>query len=127
MSGGTGSDGKSLEDMFYQKEMELSKTAFTRQFTYGVVYAWVRLREQVSICPRAQCPIKTLTHSFVRKFATSLGSPNVSPRTRRTGSGITSASFDPAHGPVTRTGPPGVVARFQISNQPCHASHYHEL
>lgn len=49
MSGGTGSDGKSLEDMFYQKEMEISKLAFTRQFTHGIVYAWVRLREQVSI------------------------------------------------------------------------------
>ncbi|KAI9810628.1 MAG: H(+)-transporting V0 sector ATPase subunit d [Thelocarpon impressellum] len=46
MSGGSGGDGKSLEDMFYQKEMELSKAAFTRQFTYAIVYAWVRLREQ---------------------------------------------------------------------------------
>lgn len=47
MSGGTGSDGKSLEDMFYQKEMEISKLAFTRQFTHAVIYAWVKLREQV--------------------------------------------------------------------------------
>ena len=47
MSGGTGSDGKSLEDMFYQKEMEISKAAFTRQFTHAVIYAWVKLREQV--------------------------------------------------------------------------------
>ncbi|KAI4169781.1 MAG: hypothetical protein LQ343_005430 [Gyalolechia ehrenbergii] len=46
MSGGTGSDGKSLEDMFYQKEMEISKLAFTRQFTHAVIYAWVKLREQ---------------------------------------------------------------------------------
>jgi len=46
MSGGAGSDGKSLEDMFYQKEMEISKGAFTRQFTYSIVYAWVKLREQ---------------------------------------------------------------------------------
>ncbi|EAS32483.1 V-type proton ATPase subunit D [Coccidioides immitis RS] len=46
MGGGTGSDGKSLEDMFYQKEMELSKLAFTRQFTPAVIYAWVKLREQ---------------------------------------------------------------------------------
>ncbi|KAI9674099.1 MAG: H(+)-transporting V0 sector ATPase subunit d [Caeruleum heppii] len=46
MSGGSGGDGKSLEDLFYQKEMELSKLAFTRQFTYAVVYAWVKLREQ---------------------------------------------------------------------------------
>ena len=51
MSGGSGSDGKSLEDMFYQKEMEISKTAFTRQFTHGVIYAWVKLREQVNLLP----------------------------------------------------------------------------
>jgi V-type H+-transporting ATPase subunit d len=47
MSGGTGSDGKSLEDMFYHKEMEISKNAFTRQFSYAIVYASVKLREQV--------------------------------------------------------------------------------
>jgi V-type H+-transporting ATPase subunit d len=49
MSGGTGGDSKSLEDLFYQKEMEISKGAFTRQFTYAIVYAWVKLREQVSL------------------------------------------------------------------------------
>ncbi|KAE8159474.1 V0 complex, c/d subunit of ATPase [Aspergillus tamarii] len=43
---GGGSDGKSLEDMFYQKEMEMSKVVFTRQFTPAVVYAWMRLKEQ---------------------------------------------------------------------------------
>ena len=48
MGGGSGAEGKSLEDMFYQKEMEISKGAFTRQFTFAVVYAWVKLREQVS-------------------------------------------------------------------------------
>ncbi|KAI9889440.1 MAG: H(+)-transporting V0 sector ATPase subunit d [Vezdaea aestivalis] len=46
MEGGIGGDGKSLEDLFYQKEMEISKNAFTRQFTYAIVYAWVKLREQ---------------------------------------------------------------------------------
>lgn len=46
MSGGVGGDGKSLEDMFYQKEMEISKGAFTRQFSYAMVYAWVKLKEQ---------------------------------------------------------------------------------
>lgn len=65
MSGGGGSDGKSLEDMFYQKEMEIAKTAFTRQFTHAVIFSvcshrstsylsicadnvskWVKLREQ---------------------------------------------------------------------------------
>jgi V-type H+-transporting ATPase subunit d len=49
MSGGTGGDGKSLEDLFYQKEMEISKGAFTRQFTFAIVYAWVKLREQVCV------------------------------------------------------------------------------
>ena len=47
MAGGAGSESKSLEDLFYQKEMEISKLAFTRQFTHAVVYAWVKLREQV--------------------------------------------------------------------------------
>jgi len=46
MAGGEGGDGKSLEDFFYAKEMEISKLAFTRQFTHAVVYAWVKLREQ---------------------------------------------------------------------------------
>ena len=47
-SGGIGGDeGKSLEDLFYQKEMEISKLAFTFQFTHAIVYAWLRLREQV--------------------------------------------------------------------------------
>ncbi|KAF2753556.1 vacuolar ATP synthase subunit D1 [Pseudovirgaria hyperparasitica] len=46
MSGGGGDSHKSLEDLFYQKEMEISKLAFTRQFTHAVVYAWVKLREQ---------------------------------------------------------------------------------
>ncbi|KFY23698.1 hypothetical protein V493_05680 [Pseudogymnoascus sp. VKM F-4281 (FW-2241)] len=46
MSGGAGGDTKNLEDLFYQKEMEISKNAFTRQFTYSIVYAWIKLREQ---------------------------------------------------------------------------------
>jgi V-type H+-transporting ATPase subunit d len=46
-AGGSGGDQKSLEDMFYLKEMELSKLVFTRQFTHAVLYAWVKLREQV--------------------------------------------------------------------------------
>jgi len=55
MSGGAGDEGKSLEDLFYEKEMELSKLAFTRQFTYSIVYAWVKLREQVSHCESRGC------------------------------------------------------------------------
>ncbi|MCJ1330710.1 H(+)-transporting V0 sector ATPase subunit d [Thelotrema lepadinum] len=46
MAGGSGHEGRSLEDMFYQKEMEISKLAFTRQFTHAVIYAWVKLKEQ---------------------------------------------------------------------------------
>ncbi|KAJ4680823.1 H(+)-transporting V0 sector ATPase subunit d [Exophiala dermatitidis] len=46
MTGGMGTESKSLEDLFYQKEMELSKMVFTRQFTHAVIYAWVKLREQ---------------------------------------------------------------------------------
>jgi len=47
-SGGLGGEeGKSLEDLFYQKEMDLSKLAFTRQFTHALVYSWLKLREQV--------------------------------------------------------------------------------
>jgi V-type H+-transporting ATPase subunit d len=46
LGGGSGNESRSLEDLFYQKEMEISKAAFTRQFTYAIVYAWVRLREQ---------------------------------------------------------------------------------
>ena len=56
MSGGGGSDGKSLEDMFYQKEVEIARSAFTRQFTHAVIYAWVKLREQVRWhfrCPKS--------------------------------------------------------------------------
>ena len=52
--GGFGSGGmmggqqpKSLEDLFYQKEMEIAKMAFTQQFNYGIIFAWVKLREQV--------------------------------------------------------------------------------
>lgn len=41
-----GSDQRNLEDLFYQKEMDIAKLAFTRQFTHAAVYAWLKLREQ---------------------------------------------------------------------------------
>lgn len=44
---GQGGQPKSLEDMFYAKEMELAKMVFTQQFNYAVIFAWVKLREQV--------------------------------------------------------------------------------
>ena len=68
MQGGVGADGKSLEDMFYQKEMEIAKLAFTYQFSHAVVYAWVKLREQVSILYLFR--VTTLTDICCRKFAT---------------------------------------------------------
>lgn len=40
------SGNKSLEDHFYQREMELCKAAFTQQFTYSTVWAWIKAREQ---------------------------------------------------------------------------------
>lgn len=45
-NGMTGGAVKSLEDHFYQREMELCKGAFTQQFTYSTVWAWIRTREQ---------------------------------------------------------------------------------
>jgi V-type H+-transporting ATPase subunit d len=92
-SGGIGGDeGKSLEDLFYQKEMEISKLAFTYQFTHAVVYAWVKLKEQV----------RSLTISFILKFTNELyRRSGISPglqsallRVRRIGLGIISACFD---------------------------------
>lgn len=74
MSGGAGGEGKSLEDMFYLKEMEISKGAFTRQFTFAIVYAWVKLREQVSLTYNSETIVST---NFIpRKSETSLGSQN---------------------------------------------------
>lgn len=68
MSGGSGAEGKSLEDFFYQKEMEISKIAFTRQFTHGVVYAWVKLKEQV-------CTSYVLTYSSMQLLTSIKGNP----------------------------------------------------
>jgi V-type H+-transporting ATPase subunit d len=65
-SGGIGGDeGKSLEDLFYQKEMELSKLAFTYQFTHAIVYAWVKLREQVRCCITPSVCRRVLMHTCV--------------------------------------------------------------
>lgn len=40
------SNNKSLEDHFYQREMDLCRGAFTQQFTYSTVWAWIKTREQ---------------------------------------------------------------------------------
>ena len=37
---------RSLEDLFYRREMEIAKATFTQQFTCAVVLAWVKLKEQ---------------------------------------------------------------------------------
>ncbi|CAN6646217.1 V-type proton ATPase subunit d [Trichomonascus vanleenenianus] len=42
----TGGGHKSVEDHFYAHEMELCKMAFTQQFTYSTIWAWMRAREQ---------------------------------------------------------------------------------
>ena len=81
MSGGSGGDGKSLEDMFYQKEMEISKMAFTRQFTHAIIYAWVKLREQVRY--HTMYSFDVGTDCCDRKSAISPGLRNALPRTRR--------------------------------------------
>ncbi|KAI5804463.1 V0 complex, c/d subunit of ATPase [Geopyxis carbonaria] len=47
MQGGLGAgQPKSLEDLFYLREMQLAKDAFTQQFSYAVVFSWVKLKEQ---------------------------------------------------------------------------------
>ncbi len=73
MSGGTGVEGRSLEDMFYQKEMEISKMAFTRQFTHAVVYAWVKLKEQVSLLAQLEHKPEKLQLTTDRKSEILLG------------------------------------------------------
>ena len=82
-SGGLGTEAKSLEDLFYQKEMELSKLVFTNQFTHAIIYAWVKLREQVSITAADSIVKGKLTRN--RKSAILLGSPSALLRTRKKG------------------------------------------
>lgn len=38
--------GKTLEDHFYQLEMELCRDAFTQQFTVSTIWAWMKSKEQ---------------------------------------------------------------------------------
>lgn len=94
-SGGIGGDeGKSLEDLFYQKEMELSKLAFTYQFSHAVVYAWVKLREQVSLCLALANGGMMANCSSFRKFETSPGLPSALHKIRRIGLATTSVYFE---------------------------------
>uniref|UniRef100_A0A8C5YZN0 ATPase H+ transporting V0 subunit d2 n=1 Tax=Marmota marmota marmota TaxID=9994 RepID=A0A8C5YZN0_MARMA len=41
-----GNGGKTLEDVFYEHEVQMNVLAFNRQFHYGVFYAYVKLKEQ---------------------------------------------------------------------------------
>ncbi|XP_004697541.1 V-type proton ATPase subunit d 2 [Echinops telfairi] len=43
---GDGNGGKTLEDVFYEHEVQMNVLAFNRQFHYGVFYAYIKLREQ---------------------------------------------------------------------------------
>jgi len=43
---GSGAGQKSLEDHFFEREAHLNKLAFLQQFHYGIVWAWLKLREQ---------------------------------------------------------------------------------
>ncbi|XP_037658271.1 V-type proton ATPase subunit d 2 isoform X2 [Choloepus didactylus] len=43
---GDGNGGKTLEDVFYEHEVQMNVLAFNRQFHYGVFYAYVKLKEQ---------------------------------------------------------------------------------
>lgn len=68
-----GSSNKSLEDHFYQKEMELCKAAFTQQFTYSTVWAWIKTREQEirNITWIAECIAqnqKDRVHNYIAVF-----------------------------------------------------------
>jgi V-type H+-transporting ATPase subunit d len=38
--------GKTLEDHFYQLEMELCRDAFTQQFSISTIWAWIKSKEQ---------------------------------------------------------------------------------
>uniref|UniRef100_A0A673VL24 ATPase H+ transporting V0 subunit d2 n=1 Tax=Suricata suricatta TaxID=37032 RepID=A0A673VL24_SURSU len=43
---GGGSGGKTLEDVFCEREVHMNVLAFNRQFHYGVFYAYTKLKEQ---------------------------------------------------------------------------------
>lgn len=38
--------GKSIEDHFYEREMNMCRDAFTQQFTFSTIWAWLRSKEQ---------------------------------------------------------------------------------
>ncbi|KAL7751183.1 H(+)-transporting V0 sector ATPase subunit d [Sorochytrium milnesiophthora] len=42
----TAADSKTLEDRFFEREVQLNRLTFMRQFQYGVFYGWLKLKEQ---------------------------------------------------------------------------------
>ena len=44
-AGGSGST-RNLDELLYQREMEMSKLAMTDEFSFAIFYAWVKLQEQ---------------------------------------------------------------------------------
>jgi len=40
---------KCLGDLFYQNEIEIAKITSTRQPAHGVIFSWVKLREEVRL------------------------------------------------------------------------------
>lgn len=44
--GSSSTSARSLEDCFYEYEMNLNKNAFTQQFTYSTIWAFVKSKEQ---------------------------------------------------------------------------------
>jgi V-type H+-transporting ATPase subunit d len=47
-SGGEDSDGASLEDEFFKREVSVNRDTFLQQFGLAVFYSFVKLKEQVS-------------------------------------------------------------------------------
>ncbi|KAJ2904925.1 ATPase subunit D [Zalerion maritima] len=45
-AGGMGGGIRNLDELLYQREMEISKLAFTQEFSLAIFYAWVKLQEQ---------------------------------------------------------------------------------
>ncbi len=108
-SGGVGGDeGKSLEDLFYAKEMEMSKIAFTYQFTHAVAYGWVKLKEQVCCFP-TPCLGQLLTGR--RKYGISRGLLSASHSSRKTVLAITYPCFRYTTPACMLRRSPGVMGR----------------